>query len=124
MQRTLWSLLLLLMPTSAEAQQAAAQPSQPMRCETGPVTRTFGGTKWIVYSCDDAVSLIVVSAHGNPASPFFFYLRPKAESYELVGEGTGDKGATDAAGAELSELSAAEIAVLVAETKAAATPSS
>lgn len=118
MHRALW-LFLLLAPASAESQQGASPP-QPVRCETGPVKRTFGGTEWIVYSCEDQVSLVVVSAEGNPASPFFFHLRPNAESYELVGEGSGDKRASNAAGAELSELGSAKIAALLAETKAAA----
>lgn len=118
MHRVLW-LFLLLAPASAESQQEA-QPPRAMRCETGPVTKTFGGTGWIVYSCDDGVSLVVVSAQGNPAFPFFFHLRPNAESYRVVGEGNGDKRASDAAGADLSELSSAAIAALIAETKAAA----
>ena len=112
-------LFLLLAPASTESQQGAPPP-QPVRCETGPITRTFGGTEWIVYSCEDEASLVVVSAEGSPASPFFFYLRPSTESYEVAGEGSGDKRTTDAAGAELSELGSAEIAALLAETKAAA----
>ncbi len=117
MHQALWTFLLLA-PVSAKSQEAASPP-QPVRCETGPVTRTFGGTEWIVYSCEDEVSLVVVSAIGSPASPFFFLLRPNAESYEIVGEGSGDKRATDAARADLSKLGSAKIAALLAETKAA-----
>ena len=118
MHRVLW-LFLLLAPASAESQQEA-QPPRAMRCETGPVTKTFGATEWIVYSCDDGVSLVVVSAQGNPAFPFFFHLRPNAETYQVVGEGNGDPRASDAAGRDLTELRVAEIAALLAETKAAA----
>ncbi len=118
MHRVLW-LFLLLTPASAESRQDAQSP-QAMRCETGPITKTFGGTEWIVYSCDDEVSLVVVSAQGNPAFPFFFYLQRKAESYQVVGEGNGDKRASEAAGRVLSELSSAEIAALLAATKTAA----
>jgi hypothetical protein len=66
------------------------------------------------------VSLVIISAEGNPASPFVFYLRPTPQSYQIVGEGNGDKRASDAAGRDLTELRVAEIAALLAETKAAA----
>lgn len=118
MHRAIW-LVLLLAPASAASQQAASPP-QPMRCETGPVTRAFGGTEWIVYSCDDEASLVVISAQGNPASPFIFYLRPGAESYSISSEGNGDRRASGAAGVALTELSSAEITTLLADPKAAA----
>jgi hypothetical protein len=39
------------------------EPSPPpMKCETGPVERTFGGTEWIVYSCNAAATSSEVKA--------------------------------------------------------------
>ncbi len=88
-----------------------------MRCETGPVKRTFGGTDWIVYSCDDQASMVVVSGEGNPASPFYFVLKPAGAGYTLSGEGNGDRTASDAAGAALAKMSPAELAALLAATR-------
>ena len=73
-----------------------------------------------MYSCDDQASMAILSAPGNPASPFYFFLVPEAETYKIVGEGAGDKKASDAAGDDLSRLTPAEFAALLAETKARA----
>lgn len=90
-----------------------------MKCETGPVYRQFGGTDWIVYSCADEHSIVVISRTGNPASPFFFILTPKSGTYVIHGEGNGSKAASDAAGDDLSRLTQADLAKLLADTKAA-----
>jgi hypothetical protein len=92
----------------------------PMKCETGPVKRTFGGTEWIVYSCEDKASMVVVSAEGNPATPFFFFLRFQDGSYRIRGEGNGDRRATDAAFQELAKMTPADFAALLEATKKAA----
>lgn len=88
-----------------------------MKCETGPLIRTFGGTDWLVYSCDDRASMVVFSAPGNPAMPFYFFLKPEAGTYRIEGEGTGDKQASHAAGDSLSKLTPTEFASLLAATK-------
>ena len=77
----------------------------------------FGGTKWLVLSCDDQASMVVVSAQGNPASPFYFMVSPNGGSYSVSGEGNGDKAASDAAGADLSKLSPSDLALLLDATK-------
>ena len=91
-----------------------------MKCETGPVTKMFGGTEWIVYSCDDQASMVVLSAPGNPASPFYFFLKPEAEGFRLTGEGNGDMKVSDAARDDLSKLTPNDFAALLAATKAVA----
>jgi hypothetical protein len=98
---------------SAEAQQPA------MKCETGPVVRTFGKTEWAVYSCDDQGSIAVVSARGNPAAPFVFFVLREAGKYRLEGSGSGDKKASDAAADDLVKLVPADIEALVVATKTA-----
>lgn len=105
----------------AKAEPAGSSAST-MKCETGPVPRTFGGTRWVVYSCDDLASMVVISAQGNPASPFYFFLKPKpdAGNYTITGEGNGDKKASDAAGDALSKMTPADLAALLAATKATA----
>jgi hypothetical protein len=103
-------------PSWAEPSQAGPAPS-PMACETGPATRVFGGTQWIVLSCDDEASMVVIAAAGNPAMPFYFFLKPERGAYSVVGEGNGDRQASSAAFDALSRMTAADFAVLLAETR-------
>ena len=109
-------LLLGLLVSSAPAVRAADGP-QSLQCITGPVQKTYGGTPWLIYSCGDGQSLVIVSAPGSPAAPFYFILRPKAGQYELSSEGTGAKAMTGAALAEIRKLSPADIAGLIRETR-------
>jgi len=97
--------------------QSARQLSSALECKIGPITKTYGGTKWLVYSCSDTHTLVVVSAPDSPASPFYFLLAPENDGYRLHGEGTGNKSATDAAYKELSALSEGDVVSLIAETK-------
>ena len=92
--------------------------AEPMQCEIGPVEKTFGGTNWTVYSCDDNKSLVVISANGNPAMPFYFMISEKDGELAIHGEGNGSKEASAAAGRDLEKLMASEnaIAALIAET--------
>jgi hypothetical protein len=91
----------------------------PLQCDIGPITKEFGSVPWLLYSCDDGKSLVVVSAPGSPAAPFYFFFSPEGRGYHLVGEGTGLKSLTDAALRDLKLLSDAEIAGLVGQTIAA-----
>jgi len=61
----------------------------------------------------------VVSARGNPAAPFVFFLRLEAGKYRLEGSGNGDKKASGAAAADLAKLTPADIAALIAAAKTA-----
>lgn len=88
-----------------------------LHCDVGPITKTFGSVPWLLYSCSDGKSLVVVSAPGNPAMPFYFFLSPQGSGYSLHGEGTGAKSVTDAALKELQTLRPKDIAVLIRETK-------
>ena len=95
----------------------AQEPAQPMACDIGPVKKTFGGTPWLVYGCSDGKSVVVITAEGSPAMPFYFLFSPHAGSYRLNGEGTGNKALTDAAFGELSKLGSDDINKLFLETK-------
>ncbi|GEP56937.1 hypothetical protein RSO01_41030 [Reyranella soli] len=104
---------LLLIP------QAMAQADKPLDCGTGPITKVFGGTSWLVRSCD-GIALHVLSDSGNPAFPFYFLIYPSETEkgrFVIEGEGTGDKQASAAALADIRRLSAIDIASLIAETK-------
>jgi len=100
-------------------QDAPAQP-EPMACEIGPVTRTYGQSGWLVYGCSDERTLVFVSAPGNPAMPFVFISTPNADGYRLYGEGTGSQDATRPAFDDLSQMTEAARNALLIETKAAA----
>ena len=92
----------------------------PLDCSTGPLTRSFGAVPWLVYGCSDNKSVVVMSAPGSPAAPFYFMLFQKEGKYVVVGEGTGPKQVTDRAYAELVRLTEPEIRVLLASAKQAA----
>lgn len=116
--RTVLALSLMLAVPGRDAPAGASRPavSTPtLNCVAGPVQRTFGGTRWLVYGCDDAKSLVVVSARGNPAGPFYFLLTPKGSAYALAGEGQGDETASNAAGDALRRLSTQQIKALLVE---------
>lgn len=86
--------------------------AQDLKCNVGPSSKSFGGVPWLVYACDDKHSVVLVSAPGSPAMPFYFSFAYEAAGYHLRGEGTGSKAATDAALAELGKLTDAQIADL------------
>lgn len=92
---------------------AFAEPK--FNCKIGPIEKIYGGTKWLVYGCDDKTSVVVVSAPASPAMPFYFFFQWDGGSYQLHVEGTGDKKFTDAAYNDLSILKDADIAALSAE---------
>jgi hypothetical protein len=90
----------------------------PGKCDIGPITKVFGSVPWLLYSCDDRKSLMVVSAPGSPAAPFYFFFSPQSDGYHLSGEGTGSKSLTDAAHKELEGLGNEDIADLISQTSA------
>jgi len=98
-----------------------AEPAS-QRCDVGPVTKIYGDTPWLVYSCNNEktegnVTVALVSAPGSPAMPFVFFFYVKDGGYRLYGEGTGSKDATSAALAELRNLTESQIAGLIDETR-------
>ncbi len=105
--------------TAGAAGNMSAPPQEPpsLQCEVGPLHRIYGGTPWLVYSCSDGASLVVVSDKGNPAAPFYFMIYAQDDSYQLGGEGTRVKQVTDAAFEDLKTLTPDAIADLVRETR-------
>ena len=101
--------------------QAAAQPQHgqkpSLQCERGPLHKNYGGSPWLVYSCSDDKTLVILSDAGNPASPFYFIIYPKDGQYSMSGEGNGSKAASDAAFEDLQKLSAKDIAAMLQATK-------
>jgi hypothetical protein len=93
--------------------QAAEPPA--LNCVAGPLKQTFGKTLWDVYGCDDGHSVVVVTATGNPAMPFYFFFVWGPKGFDLRREGTGNKVLTDAAFKDLRALSEEQVARLFAE---------
>ncbi|MEM7223723.1 MAG: hypothetical protein AAF495_12130 [Pseudomonadota bacterium] len=96
---------------------ASSQEPTPLTCDVGPVHKIYGATEWLVYSCNDQQTVVIVSAKGNPATPFYFVFYPKGNGYQLSGEGTGDKSATSAAFEELRTLNAKDVSGLIEQTR-------
>ena len=101
---------------------ASAEPSLsykvPLTCNRGPITKSFGKSDWLTYSCNDGKTVVLVSAPGSPAMPFYFTVFPQGDVYHVTGEGTGPKSATDPAYVELSKLSASDIQAIIKGTLA------
>jgi hypothetical protein len=108
--------LTLLSILSAGVALAASPPS--LECKVGPVSKSYGGSTWLVYSCNDNRSLAFVSASGSPAFPLMFFAFVGSKDLKLYGEGTGNKQVTDAAYKELSALTAKDLAALAAQARA------
>ncbi len=109
------SLVILILPVFFAAGTAVAEKPS-LKCDIGPVKKTYGKTPWLVYSCGDDKTLVVVSDTGSPAMPFYFIFHYKEGKYHLYGEGTGKKEATAAAFDDLGKLTEPDIRKLIAET--------
>jgi hypothetical protein len=109
-------LLLASLPfVTARGEEAAPKPT--MSCEFGPVEKTYGKTSWLVYTCDDGQSVLIVSAPGSTAAPFMFRFSARGDGYVLQSQGTGDKEFTTAAFGQLKVMSVQDIEALIKLTK-------
>ena len=93
-------------------------PPERIECKAGPIQRSFGGTDWLTYGCSDHLTLIVVSAPGNPAVPFYFALSKANGGVRIVGEGNGDKRATAPAFEDLKKISIESLDQMLQEAEA------
>jgi hypothetical protein len=110
-------LTLLLVAIAACLPLQAAAQTAPMECTVGPITKSFGGSKWLVSSCSDGRTITLMAMNDSPAFPCFIVIAPSPEGYAIDGRGKGDQQATTAAMDELGALSVADIHALIAETK-------
>jgi hypothetical protein len=99
--------------------QAQGTEQASLDCSFGPLTKSFGAVPWLVYGSSDNKSVVIMSAAGSPAAPFYFMLFQKEGKYVVVGEGTGNKAVTDLAHGDLVRLSDSEIQALLASAKQA-----
>ena len=118
----LLSLFVLYGVSAAAEEPDDAKPDDAKalnKCDVGPVIKTYGQGKWLVYSCDDDMTLLVLAAPDNPIKPFMFVLEPDSSGGYGVffDESTGKNDASAATLAQLKALSRQEIADLIRETK-------
>lgn len=101
----------------------AQEDPEPVRltCDVGPLYRFFGGNSWIVYSCSDQASMIVMAPPETAAGNSYLVLKADVAGYEIFAESDGDREITEAARKELSEMTMGELAGLLADTRAANT---
>lgn len=115
---SLAAVLLLATLASVTAYGEHAAPKQTLSCEFGPVAKTYGKTSWLVYTCDDEQSVLIVAAPGSSAAPFMFRFSAREDGYVLQSQGTGDKAFTAAAFGELKVMAVQDIEELINLTKA------
>lgn len=89
----------------------------PMRCDIGPLPRTYGGTDWVVYSCSDRKTVVIHTAASNPGKEFYFLFTSKEGELRLHGEGNGDRKYTSAAFEELKPMTQQDLDALIKETE-------
>ena len=117
--RRVASILALSSALAVSADAVAQGPSQPkLVCDRGPVaTKSYGGTQWQLYGCNDNRSVAIVTAPGSPAIPFYFLLAWVNGVYTVSGEGTGRRDLTAKAYNDLVKLTPPQINALVKETQ-------
>jgi len=102
---------------TSQAHQPAISADQtsamPPNCESGPVPKTYGGTKWLAYACHG--NLTLVSAPDSNARPFVFTFVHQSEGYELTGTGHGNPALATLALSDLRRMSAADVQALLFE---------
>ncbi len=113
-QRTLAAATILIGGVCGSARAAPAD----LKCDSGPVSRNFGGAPWLVYSCHDLVHLLLVAPPVNPASPCIIVLTLDGDRFRVVNVGTGNKRAAADAGRDAERLSLDDFTALIAQTTA------
>jgi hypothetical protein len=114
------ALVFALLATPVLASDQPPKSPDELECKTGPVIKTYGGTPWLAYACNDGHSLSLVSAPGSKAMPFVFMFHWDAGQYQLSGVGTGNKAATDAAFRDIGAFTGRDILALLSEAQTAA----
>jgi hypothetical protein len=109
----LMSLLTLVTSTAQPAPEHVT-----LRCNVGPIERTFGGGPWKVYSCSDGMTLVMTSATSTSNAPFMYIISFEKGRSLVNGSGIPGNG-TDVATAtqELRRLTAQDFAALISATK-------
>jgi hypothetical protein len=62
---------------------AVAEDEDSFRCDIGPVTKTYGQGQWLVYSCNDDKTVLIVCAR-QPGHAVLFHVPPYRYRPSLV----------------------------------------
>lgn len=97
---------------------ALCQPKgEPINvCETGPLTRQYGGTEWYVYSCSDSRSLVVVASPNNPAAKPNAFIVSSKDGVRRLNDAGEMMGTVLATYDDLKALKQADISALIIDT--------
>src|SRR5215510_9539618 len=69
---------------------AATQTLPTLSCVTGPAKRSYGGTPWLIYACNDQHSVVFIAAEGSKPAPAVFMMNwAGGTNYQLHGRGRG-----------------------------------
>jgi hypothetical protein len=121
-------LALSLSATAPNAQPTGKGPPllTQANCKFGPVAKSFGGTPWLVYGCNDGRSIRLVAASGSVLEGYVISVRWDNHYGEYVttmttrvGTTSEDLKASYPAATEVGRLSASDIEALFAEAKSA-----
>lgn len=110
----IFAVTLALAPLLAVAKESE---KASLACDIGPVQRHYGSNDWLVYSCADARSVVVVSATGTSSRLGYFLVSPHGQGVTVAGEGWGKDSAYQPAFQALKGLNAQGLAAMVMETK-------
>ena len=72
---------LLMVAIAACLPLPAGAQTAPMDCTVGPIIKTFGGSKWVVNSCSDGRTVVLMATNDSPAFPCFIKMEPLTEGY-------------------------------------------
>jgi hypothetical protein len=95
---------------------SAALADDDLKCETGPIIKTFGGTPWKVFGCNDDRHLQFVAVPNSPAGQVLFMLFFENNSWQVLEMGIMTRASGQAEG-EIRSLSEPEITALIEATK-------
>ena len=105
-------MMMLLAPAPAPGQ------NYTLRCDVGPIERSFAGHKSRVYSCSDGESLIIQSADTSSGTEFTYSILVQGGRPSVGGNGSGDGEIVAGVYQELRRMTPRQVAALVAATKA------
>ena len=108
---------IVLLLSGAAIATESSPVTESLICDIGPLNKTYGKNPWLVYSCNDDRTVIVVSAPGNPAMPFSFTVAIGDHGLQVTGEGKGRKEVVNAMYNDITSLSVRDVRHLIEETK-------
>lgn len=106
------AIVLLALSTALFSQPSLAKPAD---CETGPISKTYGGSEWLVYGCHGNLRLF--SAPDSKAGSAMILVEWKSarQHYELSGLAAINRDQVKLALDDLRQLSESDVRALLEE---------